>query len=212
MRELLSNISLLRKAQPPVISARDFIEINHASFVVAPAFMVDVLDSLYQELRKQKRGYRNDDPPRVLLAGPNLAIGDYKVVDLIEEAGGAIVAEEICEGMRHYWDKVEEDNGNLLEALGQRYFTRRLPGAFQMPSMRRRFSFLENLAREYAVDGIVWYQLKNCETYDLEAFYLNQKLMEVGIPMLNLESEYQAQEREGFRTRIETFIETIRRK
>ena len=170
------------------------------------------MESLYRELKEQKIEYSNGDPPRVLLAEPNLAIGDYKIVDLIDEVGGVVVAEDICEGMRHYWDKVDEDNGNLLEALGRRYFSQRLPAAFQMPSMRRRLSFLENTAREYAIDGIVWYQLKNCETYDLEAFYLNQKLMEVGIPMLNLESEYQAQEREGFRTRIETFIETIRRK
>lgn len=212
MRRLLKDISLLRKAQPPPISGRDFIQLNQASFVADPLFMVDILRSAYQELKEKGDEGFNKNPARILLAGPNLAVGDYKVVDLIEECGGTIVAEEICEGVRHYWQEVDEAEGNLLNAIGQRYLTRRLPCAFQMPSIRVRLDFIKNLIKEFAVDGVIWYQLKNCETYNTEAFYVNEKLKEAGIPFLKIESEYETGEIEGMRTRIETFVETIRGK
>jgi benzoyl-CoA reductase/2-hydroxyglutaryl-CoA dehydratase subunit BcrC/BadD/HgdB len=107
---------------------------------------------------------------------------------------------------------VDEAEGNLLNAIGQRYLTRRLPCAFQMPSIRVRLDFIKNLIKEFAVDGVIWYQLKNCETYNTEAFYVNEKLKEAGIPFLKIESEYETGEIEGMRTRIETFVETIRGK
>ena len=146
------------------------------------------------------------------MTGPNLAVGDYKVIDLIEECGAAIVAEEFCEGVRHYWESVEETSGDLLSALGRRYLTRRVPCAFQMPSVKVRVDFIKNLAQEFKVDGVIWYQLKNCETYNAEAFYANKKLKEAGIPFLKIESEYDPGERGGLGTRIETFVETMERR
>ena len=81
-----------------------------------------------------------------------------------------------------------------------------------MPSMKVRVDFIKNLAQEFKVDGVIWYQLKNCETYNAEAFYANRKLKEAGIPFLKIESEYDPGETEGLRTRIETFVETMKRR
>jgi benzoyl-CoA reductase/2-hydroxyglutaryl-CoA dehydratase subunit BcrC/BadD/HgdB len=84
MRDLLKRISLMRKLSPPPLSALDFVRLNHASFYADPAFIVDVLDSVYREL-KNKKQTAGTTAPRILLLGPSIGYGDYTVLELGEE-------------------------------------------------------------------------------------------------------------------------------
>ena len=72
----------MRRNPSPPLSALEFIKLNHASFYADPVFMVDALESLYKKLEKSQP---TDKPnrPRLLLAGPNLSRGDYKILELI---------------------------------------------------------------------------------------------------------------------------------
>ena len=98
-----------------------------------------------------------------------------------------------------------------MKALADRYFTMREPPAWFRPS-RERLDFLIKLAKEFKVDGVIWYQLMYREAYDLESYYFPDMLKkETGLRMLRIESDYDAAEIGPFRTRVETFIETIRR-
>ena len=209
MRTLFKEISLTKKDPNPPISALDFIKLNHASFYADPTFMVNVLDSLYRGIRDRGGESAVPDAPRLLLVGPNIAFGDYKILELVNEAGGLIVAEEICEGVRFYWQNVES-NGDLVEAVAKRYLRERLPCAFMRESAEKRLDFIKGLAKEFNVAGVIWYQLLYCDTYDIESFYFAQELEKVGLPMLKLESEYDILDRGSLRTRIETFIETLK--
>lgn len=119
IRELFKKISLLRRNSPPPISALDFIKLNHASFYADPEFMVGILESIYREL-KTKRPPTRTNAPRLLLLGPNLGYGDYKIPELVEEAGGEIVIEEIYEGMRYYWHEIANE-GDLFHSLARGY-------------------------------------------------------------------------------------------
>ena len=208
-RELLRKISLLRKSNAVPISARDFVTLNHGSFFADKKVMVGVLESVYEELQGQ-----DDVPvkgPRILFTGSTLALGDSIVLDMIEESGGVIVFEEFAEGLRHYWTDVVPDK-DLMKALADSYFMKRTPPAWFRPG-KERLDFLVNLAREFNVDGVIWYHLMYREAYKLESYYFQDILKrETGLPMLTLESEYDPSERGQFRTRIETFMETLRRR
>jgi benzoyl-CoA reductase/2-hydroxyglutaryl-CoA dehydratase subunit BcrC/BadD/HgdB len=207
-RELLREISLTRRSQRPPISGRDFVNLNHASFLLDKRTMIEVLESVLAELREQEAPPPTG--PRILLTGSTLAHGDYKILSLIEETGASVVVEEFAEGMRHYWHKVTA-NGDPMEALADRYFARREPPAWFRPS-RERLDFLIKLVKDFNVDGVVWYQLMYREAYDLESYYFPDRLeRETGLRMLRIESDYDAAEIGPFRTRVETFIETIRR-
>ena len=78
--------------------------------------------------------------------------------------------------------------------------------------MKRHFDFIMKLPGEFAVDGIVWYQLRLCETWDIESFFFTDVLrkMDTPIPMLKLDSEYDIADRGPLKTRIETFVETLK--
>ena len=209
MRGLLKEISLMRKASIPPLSSLNFAKLNHASFYLDPAFMVELLTSLCDNLKQQRGDLPDGEAPRLILTGPNLAYGDYKILELVEEAGGMVVAEEFCEGIRYYWENVEA-NGNLIQSLAIRYLEKRLPCAFMRPVAEERTNFLTQLAREFDAAGFIWYQLKYCETYDMEYYFFAQKMKEIGNPVLRLESEYDIADRGPLKTRIEAFIESLK--
>lgn len=209
MRGLFKEISLTKREANPPLSALDFIKLNHASLYADPRFMVDALDSLYQEIRDKQEESAVPDAPRLLLVSPNIAFGDYKILELVNEAGGMIVAEEVCEGVRFYWGNVAS-NGDLVEALAKRYLRERLPCAFMRNSARRRLEFIAGLAKEFNVAGIIWYQLLYCDTYDIESYFFIREMEKLGLPVLKLESDYDIMDRGPLRTRIETFIETLK--
>ena len=209
MRELLKKISLLRKRSQPPINTLEFIKLNHVSFLVDPNLMVEALESLYQELSRKEDVSPHKDRLRLLLTGPNIALGDYKVLDLVHEAGASVVIEEICEGVRYYWENVEPSD-DLLNTLAHRYLMKRTPCAFMRLAFKRRLDFIRKLAEDFHVDGVLWYQLKYCETWDIEYHFFSKKLKEIGLPMLQLESEYDVSDRGQLKTRIEAFLEMIR--
>jgi len=207
-RELLREISLMRKSQPVPISSRDFVALNHASFLADKKVMVDILQALVRELKRQ--AIAPQEGLRILLTGSTIAQGDSKIVDITEESGGVIVIEEFGEGIRPYWEKVNPD-GDLMEALADGYFTRRIPPAWFRPG-KERLDFLVKLARDFKVAGVIWYQLMYRESYKTESYYFPDILKkETGLSMLTLESDYDTAEVGQMRTRLETFIESIRR-
>jgi len=210
MSALFKEISLMRKSERPPISSRDFIKLNHASFHADRSIMLEVLESLTKELKEKEAP--NPSGPRVLFTGSTLAMGDNKVLDLLEASGAQIVIEYFDEGLKDYWENVAND-GDLMKALADRYFMKKVPGAYFRPS-RERLDFILKLAREFKVDGILWYQLMYRDGADIQSYRFSQILKkELDIPMLKLQSDWDiAGEIGPFRTRIETFVETIERR
>jgi len=207
MREGLQKISLLRKSEIPPMSGLDFARLNHASYLLDKTVVVDCLNSINDELKEKPAAAKMG--PRILLTGSTLAMGDYKILEMVQEAGASIVFEEFAEGMRHYWENVKPD-GDLMEALADRYFRRRVPPAWFRPS-RERLDFLIQQAKDFKVDGIIWYQLMYRSSYDIQAYYFEKMVKnELNIPMLKVQSDYDISEKGPLRTRIETFIEIIK--
>jgi len=205
MRELMKEISLLRKSERPPISGGDFARLNHASLHADPAVFVEVMESLSQELKKKEVSAKI---PRILLTGSTLAMGDYKIPDMVEDLGAAIVIEDFCEGIRSYWESVNV-NGDLFKELAETLFMKRVAPAFFRPS-GERIDFMLKLAEDFNVDGVIWYQLMYRASYDIESFYFEKILKDKGIPLLKVQSDYDKAELGPLRTRVETFIETIK--
>ncbi|MBM4333856.1 MAG: 2-hydroxyacyl-CoA dehydratase [Deltaproteobacteria bacterium] len=210
MRKLLREFSLMRKSDAAPISGGDFIRLCHASFHIEPATFVSILESRVQELKRQKAENRNGVRPRVLLTGSTLAMGDYKIPDLLEAAGADIVVEEFAEGLRNYWEEVRLD-GDPLKALADSYFRRRVPPAYFRP-WDETIDFLLRLAKDFRVDAVVWYQLLYRDAYNIQAVYFKQILKDkLGLQMLELESDYDPSEAGRLRMQIETLIQTVRK-
>lgn len=205
-RQLFREISLMRKSRLSPLSGKNFVALNHASFLAGKSVMVEALESLLGELKA--KGGETKGGPRILLTGSTLAQGDCKVLDIIEEAGGEVVIEEFAEGIRAYWEEVSLD-GDLMENLADSYYRQRVPPAWFRPG-RERLDFLVSLAKDFDVAGVIWYQLMYRESYKVESYFFPDILREeTGLGMLTIESDYDGAETGPLQTRIETFIETI---
>lgn len=205
IRSLLEEISYTRRSECPPISGSDFVKLNHATYYADRHTLVRLLQSIAEELKKQEAS--RPEGPRIMLTGSTMAEGDYKVVDLLEKGGAAVVIEEFCEGVRHYWQKVDVGD-NLMEALVDRYLARRTPGAFFRNCIKERADFLLDLIREFNIDGVLWYSLMYRDSYDRHGIFFSQILpKEAGVAYYKLSSDYDVAETGPMRTRIETFIE-----
>ncbi len=208
IRNLLMEISLMRSNDPPLISGKEFIELNHSTFYTDRYLLVDNLQTLKKRLQNKKSS--GSPKPRVLLAGSTMALGDSKVVELLEMAGASLVMEEFSEGLRNYRQPVAVEN-DIIRSLADSYFTHRIPDAFFRGAAEERISYLINLLREFKADAVVWYTLMYRESYDVEGYILRRRLEKLGIPVLSLSSDYDSAETGSFRTRIETFVNMIRK-
>ena len=208
IRELLKKISLLRSSSRQYISATDFFKLNQATLIADPLYMVDLLDSVYQELKEQE-ATDTADSPRLMLIGPNIAYDDYKVIELVESSGGNIVIEEICEGIRYYWRTIEQGD-DPFQSLARGYLVDRVPGAFLRASSKKRLDFALELISEFKATAVIWYELLNCETYDSESYYFEREMSQRDIPVLILGAGYGQTDSEQLKIRTSAFIEMVK--
>ena len=65
------------------------------------------------------------------------------------------------------------------------------------------------LAREYRADGVIDVNLKFCNIYDTEGYFVERALKDAGIPVLGVETDYTDQDAEQLKTRIGAFLEML---
>jgi benzoyl-CoA reductase/2-hydroxyglutaryl-CoA dehydratase subunit BcrC/BadD/HgdB len=206
IRDLFKEISLMRRAEHPPISGKQFIELSHNSFYTDRHVLVDALESLCQRLKSAPSS--GPARPRVLLAGSTMALGDSKIVDLLEEAGASIVIESFSEGLRNYRETIATE-GDPMQAMAEGYFAKRVPDAYFRGVAGERANFLLDLFKDFHADCVVWYTLMYRDSYDVEGYILHRIFEKLGSPMLRLSSDYDVAEKGSFQTRIETLVNTI---
>ena len=208
IRGSLRDIASLRRNSHPPIDAIEFIKLNHASFFADPLFYAEALERLYGRL-KMKQKTEDIDLPRLLLIGPNVSYGDYSILELVKSAGGSIVVEEIFEGMKQFSQNIKK-NDDLVQSLAVGYLRDRVPSALMRNTAGIRLTHALKVIEEYSIEGVIWYQLANCEVYDSESYFLFQKMKGHNVPMIVLESDYEAAGLRQLRLRVETLLEQIR--
>ncbi|MGB9928516.1 MAG: 2-hydroxyacyl-CoA dehydratase [Methanosarcina sp.] len=158
--------------------------------------------------QNQNRGFNqksNLRKPRIMISGCPMAGGNIKVPEIIESRGGIIVIEESCTGTRSFWELVDETKDPML-ALAERYI--KIPCSCMSPNTRRIENILE-FAKEFKVDGVVYYTLQFCHGYNIEKYKVQQALKKAGIPMLSIETDYSDSDVEQIALRVDAFMEML---
>jgi benzoyl-CoA reductase/2-hydroxyglutaryl-CoA dehydratase subunit BcrC/BadD/HgdB len=207
----LRKIDDLRKADSPPLGGYEFIHLNHHSFFCEPQVAAAKLDQAYVALQAAPSKFPKN-APRILLAGHAVAVGDYLVVKNLEDFGALIATEMLDEGIRWYrWDTATE--GEPLRNLWRARYLDKVPINIFQPAWKVRFEHMRTLIEDYRIDGVVWYQLAYDEIYDMECTVIAKWLSEVKVPLLKLETSYEySREATGpLNTKIESFVESLRR-
>lgn len=212
-RKLFHRLYNLRKMDPPPMSGLDVLKILQKQYFLSPDELKKSLRMLIREVEQGEADRESTDRepvdmehrPRIMVSGCPMAGGNTKVPEIIESKGGIIVAEESCTGTRSFWDLVDESKDPML-ALAERYI--KIPCSCMSPNKRRIDNILE-LAREFKVDGVVYYTLQFCHGYNIEKYKIQQALKKEGIPMLAIETDYRNSDVEQIGLRVDAFMEML---
>jgi len=211
-RTLLRRLSLLRKQDPPLISGTEMTQVMVAVLSTPVDESNEMLRSIIEEVSTRKDGPQKK-AARLLVYG--CEIDDIAFIDLVEASGANVVIDDLCIGTRDYWKDVAV-HGDPLKNLADRYLgqimcprtLRRSLGTHRQ-DLDNRFGYLKEFAREFNVNGAILYIIRFCDTFEYDAPEVSDYLEDAGIAVLHLEDDYSLSSIQGFRTRIEAFLEMI---
>lgn len=211
-RKALERLYDLRKNETLPISGCDALLISQIAFYDDPARFTQMTNKLCDELEERVADGVSVVPAgtkRIMLTGTPLAIPNWKLHNIVETSGAAVVCEEMCTGTR-YFEKLVDESGTTLEeqyqALANRYMN--INCACFTPNSGRIDDILR-LAKEYKVDGIIDVNLKFCNLYDTEGYFVERAMKEADIPVLGIETDYTDSDAQQLRTRVSAFIEML---
>jgi len=133
-------------------------------------------------------------------------LDDTDFIQLVEDCGGRIIADDMPTGSRYFFYPVD-DKEEPLKALAERYLSR-IPCPRKMLSEDRQ-KFIEEVLAGNEVQGAIIHNLKACDCHLYEYPFLKKTLESKGMPVLFFRGEETEGELETQRDDIEAFIEMI---
>ncbi len=205
-RRLRREIASLMKADPPPLTGRQVLEMK--STISCMPGDLEMYERALELLGGAPAPAGHRGRPRVLLTGVPMVHGAERVLDIIEDSGGIVVAQESCTGLKPLVDDVDEDAPDPVRALAEKYF--HMPCSVKTPN-RRRMDLLRSLASEYRVHCVIDLVWQACLTYDVESALVKALCEEeLGIPYLRIVTDYSPSDSARIAVRVEALFETIR--
>ena len=213
-RRALQRLQEARRARPAPISGLDALLVTQISFYDDVSRFTEKVNALCDELEARiaaREGPFPADAPRILVSGSPMAIPNWKLHHVIEGSGAVVVGEESCVGSRYFSYLTGRSDGSLesqLSAIADRQLETHC--ACFTPNDERVDDVLE-LSAGSAVDGVVHYNLQFCHTFAIEAVRMEKALAKESVPLLRIETDYGEEDVGQLKTRVEAFLEMIRR-
>ena len=212
----LSEFIRLKKQMPYLIRGSHTMAILNAASYMPADVWGNALHKVNKSLEKsisEKKTITSKKLPRILLTGSPIVFPNIKIPLLIEETGGIVAGDETCMGERGMWDPaVITDNSfdGMMRALANRSL-RPCPCPTFADNSQRIYR-LKQLIKENRIQGVIYHVLRGCLVYDFEYKTIEEELGKLDIPVIRLESDYNEEDIEQLRIRIEAFIELIKLK
>jgi bzd-type benzoyl-CoA reductase N subunit len=201
-RKSLRKLNEFRKEDFPKIMGAEVSKIMNACEKMPREKFNPMIESILHELGNTHR--MNHMKLRLMISGSVLNNANY--IEFIEDQGCSVVIDDLCTGIRYWWDEVAEDKPPL-EALALRYLTR-FPCARMTPG-EDRFKQVVEIAKEYRVHGVIQEMVRYCTPTAWERPWLRKAFEEADIPVLQLEILYGATGTGQLKVRVQAFLEMI---
>ncbi len=208
---LMKQVHDLRQLDTPQLSGSDFIRIALANSAVRKDYANEQITELLPVLQ--------ENPPIKKVRARLMVVGSFvdnpDFIEIMEHAGGVVVADSLCLGARSFWD---EDlwnekytfNGDPLDEIVKRCYERSLCPRM-MGGHEGRLNFIQSEMKHARVDGVILERIEFCDLHGCSNMLLQHSLEDSGVPTLSLDREYFLGDTGRFKTRVEAFLEKIGR-
>ncbi len=207
---LIREIGNYRKEENPRITGYEFAVLCLATYCSPKEKLLEKLSETAQELKTREPDQKPAYRVRVLLAGSE--IDDPGLIRLIEEAGAYVAADRFCFGSFPGRDEIilREDE-DVLTGICRTYLEwGKCPRFMNTAKILERQAYIDELAKEYHAEGLIFQQLKFCDYWGYEradAFHIMRE--EYGYPVLSLDRPYVVGNSGQVRTRVQAFVESL---
>ena len=211
--EMSRFIKLKREKTMLIRGTHAMAVMNALSFMPIDAW-TQAMGKLNDELERRKKEdffITRKKQPRILLTGSPVVFPNIKLPLLIEEMGGALVADETCMGERFLYDPLavwDQSFDGYMRAMATRSIRPCTCPTFWDSSTR--IYRLKQMIKDHQVEGIVYHVLRGCLVYDFEYQRIEEEMGKLGIPIIRVETDYNEEDIEQLRIRIEAFVELIK--
>ena len=210
----LSRFIELRRRYPLAIKGTHYMAamnaISYTHISLWTQYMHNLCDEIEQKAKRDEMASK-ENRPRILITGSPIVFPNFKLPLLIEEMGGALVADETCMGERGAYDPpaiIDQSTDGIMRALANKS-TRPCTCPTFVDNKRRLYRIMQML-EDYKVQGVIYHVLRGCLVYDYEYQVMEEELGKLGIPIIRVESDYNEEDVEQLRIRVEAFIELIK--
>jgi len=212
----MSEFMQYRRHAPALMSGTQVMAVMNAYAYMSADQWAKQMHRLNAEMKlrlEQGHFVSRKNQPRILVTGSPIAFPNLKIPLLIEEMGGVLAADETCMGERGLSDPVSViDAGfdGMMRALAFRYTKPCTCPVFVDNS--QRIYRIKQLIKDNHIQGVIYHVLRGCLIYDYEYQLVEEAMGEMDIPIIRVESDYNEEDVEQLRVRIEAFIELIKLK
>ncbi len=212
----MSEFMKYRRHDPALMSGTQVMAVMNAYAYMPADLWARQMHRLNAEMKlrlEQGHFVSRKNQPRILVTGSPIAFPNLKIPLLIEEMGGVLAADETCMGERGLSDPVSViDAGfdGMMRALTFRY-TKPCTCPVFVDNTQRIYR-IKQLIKDNHIQGVIYHVLRGCLVYDYEYQLVEEAMGEMDIPIIRVESDYNEEDVEQLRVRIEAFIELIKLK
>ncbi|MBN1574722.1 MAG: 2-hydroxyacyl-CoA dehydratase [Deltaproteobacteria bacterium] len=206
IRGMILRFMEMREKRSLPLTAAEFLTVIRAGFVTPPEDYLLMLEGLAGEIEEKgdKAETINRKGIPVLVSGS--LVEEPGVLEILEESGGVVVADDLCTGFRNFHPEGGEGKTST-ERLIDRYINR-----YPCPSRSRtgvRVPRLVELVKSSGAKGVVFLFQKFCSPHLADHPVAVEMLKKEGIPQIAIEMEETGIMEGQLRTRLEGFFEMI---
>lgn len=208
--ELIRAIGEFRKGDKPRITGYEFQVITLATYVAPKYLLIDKLEETLEELKTREP---EDKPYRARVVVVGSEVDDTDFIKLVEDCGAYVCADRFCYGSFPGRNPIEltDDEDALTQVCRQYMYRGQCPRYMNTAKMTGRREYVNELAKEYGADGIIYEQIKFCDPWAYERMMGSHILHDdYGYPVLSIDRPYNIGTTNGqLRTRVQAFVESV---
>lgn len=169
--------------------------------------------SLTERIAKMNKRYAHigQNRPNVIIMGSPIAFPNYKIPFLVNDVGLALLdtidSSILKLDIIHDGECLSGNCEHIIRNIASAWYERDASSAFI--SNNSLFTYISRLVKKRYIEGVVYHVLKGQIEYDFELSRFESMFAEYGIPVFRLETDYQYQDVEQLRIRLEAFSEML---
>lgn len=210
-RQLIRQLYDMRMSGQAMLSARQMQYVVKSSMIMDKADHTALLEKLVASFAAGPKPA--NDLVRLHLSGHFCQAPKPEILDMIEECGAIVVGDDLYHGFRYISTDVAE-TGDPVDALAGWYLARNtgVPCPTRVQNDVDWDAFLLQAMKKERAQGMIVLMAKFCEPHMYYYPEVKEAFERAGVPHLLIETEHESMALESLKTRVETFLEIVKRR